>query len=144
MYYLALISSALAFVSLAHAAGVPSDTQWANCICPRDKNGSTGTHINTGVFWWQCAYAHGACMWDTNGNLMNVDQGGCAYTTAKCVNAQCVCDKNTLGETGTYINHGPIWWQCAYTEGSCMWDEYGNLMNTAQTNCPKKVTCQLP
>jgi len=55
------------------------------CSCPRDNNDDSGVLINqfTG---YQCAYAGGACTWDSDGNLQNTAQTNCPKA-AKCIQA---------------------------------------------------------
>jgi hypothetical protein len=42
----------------------PTPVEMSQCLCPTDKFGDVGSHINEGNDWYQCAYPHGACTWN--------------------------------------------------------------------------------
>jgi extracellular elastinolytic metalloproteinase len=59
---------------------------------------------------------------------------------SSCVDPKCPVD--LTGSTGVLITTKATLFTCAYAVGSCTWYlPRGVLRNTAQSNCPKTVTC---
>jgi hypothetical protein len=102
-----LLLLAATVTALAAPEPVPDDGDkpkppHKDCLCPKDKYGDHGTHINQGYNWYQCAYKHGACQWYFVSDL------------PKC---------SKMME----LTHRAQW---------------GPLVNTRQTNCPKYEPCK--
>jgi hypothetical protein len=55
----------LALAASAFAATIPTERALGQCACPPDKTGAKGTLIKQSNTSYQCAYADGACSYDT-------------------------------------------------------------------------------
>jgi len=66
---------------LSPAPACESETDINACGCPNDLTGATGQPTTFGSAN-QCAYANGACMFNSDGSLMNaMGQGNCPFNS---------------------------------------------------------------